>query len=695
MDTAARRREMVERQIAARGVEDPRVLAAMEAVAREAFLPPALAEFSYEDSPLPIEEEQTISQPYVVALMAAALELGPADRVLEVGTGSGYAAAVLGTIAGEVFTVERHVLLADLARTRLAALGYANVRVRHGDGSLGWAEHAPYDGIVVAAGGPEIPRPLLDQLAVGGRLVIPVGPEVHLQELVRVRRTSAEEFQEERLGAVRFVPLLGERGWQQRGSGWEAPSEGPGPGEAIAVTTTIGALVPGGAHHALIPHSSPVKRGLVQLVRETARPFASIAKADVGPILERIGDARVVLLGEATHGTSEFYRFRARLTRELIVRKGFDLVAVEADWPDAARIDRYIRQRPAATAGRAEETAFSRFPTWMWRNEEVAELVGWLREHNARLADADQVGFHGLDIYSLYRSIAAVLRYLDEVDPEAAATARVRYGCLTPWERDPALYGRAALVRRFAICESDVVATLVELLRRRIDYASRDGERYFDALQNARAVAAAERYYRIMYYGSHEAWNLRDQHMFETLQLLLAARGPRSRAVVWEHNSHVGDAGATEMAARGELNVGHLARQAYRDAAYLVGFGTHEGTVAAAHEWDGPMEVMTVRPSHPESYERVFHDTGVSAFHLHLREPTRPEVAEELAEPRLERAIGVIYRPETELQSHYFQAVLPWQFDEYVWFDKSASITPLLAPTLVTPGLPETYPFGL
>jgi protein-L-isoaspartate(D-aspartate) O-methyltransferase len=435
---------------------------------------------------------------------------------------------------------------------------------------------------------------------------------------------------------------------------------------------------------------------VVQVICETARPFSSIDDADLGPILERIGGARVVLLGEATHGTSEFYRFRARLTRELILRQGFDLMAVEADWPDAARVDRYVRHRPRpAPEAPPQEPAFSRFPTWMWRNEEVGELVEWLREHNAGLEPERRVGFHGLDLYSLHRSIGAVLRYLQDVDPKAAAVARLRYGCLTPWERDPALYGRAALTRRFAICENDVVAVLVELLRRRLDYAARDGERFFDALQNARVAAAAERYYRIMYYGSHESWNLRDRHMFETLQLLLASRGPRSRAVVWEHNSHVGDAGATEMAARGELNVGHLVRQAYRDAAYLVGFGTDHGTVAAAHEWDGRMEVMAVRPSHPESYERFFHDTEVPAFHLHLREPDRPEVAEELEAPRLERAIGVIYRPETELQSHYFQAVLPWQFDEYVWFDETSAITPLAAPARRSPGVPETFPFGL
>jgi protein-L-isoaspartate(D-aspartate) O-methyltransferase len=334
----------------------------------------------------------------------------------------------------------------------------------------------------------------------------------------------------------------------------------------------------------------------------------------------------------------------------------------------------------------------------MWRNHEAGALIEWLREHNAGLDAAARVGFHGLDIYSLYTSIDAVLRYLDQIDPETAKVARLRYGCLSPWEREPALYGQAALTRRFPLCERDVVAMLSELLRHQLDYAARDGERFLDAVQNARVIAAAERYYRVMYYGSHQSWNLRDRHMFDTLELLLAARGPQSRGVVWEHNSHVGDAGATEMASRGEWNVGQLARESYGDDAFLVGFGTDRGTVAAAHEWDGPMERMAVRPSHGESYERICHDSGVPAFHLHLRQPERPELRGELEEPRLERAIGVVYRPETELQSHYFQAVLPWQFDEYVWFDETSAVTPF-APARPASArardLPETFPFGL
>lgn len=709
-DFEALRRGMVERQIAGRGVRSRDVLDAMLTVPREVFVPGHLAEFAYEDSALPIEEEQTISQPYIVALMAEALEVGPGDRVLEVGAGSGYAAAVLSRIVGEVFAIERHQALAERARERMQRLGYTNVHIVHGDGTLGWPEHAPYDAIAVAAGGPDVPPALQSQLAPGGRLVIPIGTDPRLQELVRVRRTP-DGFRRESLGAVRFVPLVGAQGWQTPEGGQNLPFVDPVPplpgagGEGDTRTQeSMEALPPPGESPLAAPEPAVVlshprrpsaPESVARLIREAAEPFDGIESAELGPLLDRIGDCRVVLLGEATHGTSEFYRMRARITRDLVEKKGFNIVAVEADWPDAAQIDRYVRHgrhRPASAGAR--EATFSRFPTWMWRNREVADFVDWLRGHNAGVADRDrQVSFHGLDLYSLYSSIGSVLRYLDQVDREAAQVARLRYGCLTPWERDPALYGRAAIVRRFAICEAEVISTLKDLLQRRLEYQAGDGDSYLDAVQNARIVANAERYYRVMYYGSAESWNLRDQHMFDTLQTLLAFRGEDSKAVVWEHNSHIGNAAATEMAARGELNVGQLVREEHGSRAYLLGFGTDHGTVAAATDWDGEMEIKRVRPSHPESYERLCHDSGVPAFLLPLREPRRAEVREELEPPRLERAIGVIYRPETELLSHYFQAVLPWQFDELCWFDETRAVSPL--GTQEVHGMPETYPFGL
>jgi erythromycin esterase-like protein len=431
--------------------------------------------------------------------------------------------------------------------------------------------------------------------------------------------------------------------------------------------------------------------GAIRLLSESAERIQGIEDAEVGTLLERIGGSRVVLLGEATHGSSEFYRMRARITRELIERKGFSIVAVEADWPDAAWVDRYVRHASGPPAG---EAPFTRFPRWMWRNREVSEFVEWLRERNAAVREPERrAGFYGLDLYSLYGSIGVVLDYLDRVDPAAARVARERYACLAPWMGNPAAYGRAAITDRYASCESEVVAMLLDVLSRRLEYAQRDGTQFLDAAQNAQLIANAERYYRIMYHGRVASWNLRDQHMFDTLATLLAFHGPESKAVVWAHNSHVGDAAATEMGELGEHNVGQLCRQAFGRDAYLVGFGTDHGTVAAASDWDEPMQVMTVRPAHPESYERLCHDTEIPAFLLALGAPARPEVREELEASRLERAIGVIYRPQTELQSHYFPASLSRQFDEYVWFDRTEAVTPLAGPA--TAGLPDTYPFGL
>ena len=637
--------------MASRGIRDGAVLDAMRQVPREAFVGEELQEFAYQDAPLPIEVGQTISQPYIVALMAAALEVRESDRILEIGTGSGYAAAVLSRIAARVYSVERHAELAELATRRCRELGYDNVEILHGDGTLGWPAHAPFDGIVVAAGGPDPPKSLLEQLRVGGRLVIPVGPTPREQRLLRIMRADRDEYHRQDLGSVRFVPLVGSEGW----------------GDSDEVTTRP-------------PTRSATRPELIsELIRETAEPIREIETAELGGLIDRIGDARVVLLGEATHGTSEFYRMRARITRELIEKKGFDFVAVEADWPDAAEINHWVRRLRTPPLDRS---AFTRFPTWMWRNHEVKTFVEWLRQCDADADNPKQVGFYGLDLYSLYTSIAAVLTYLDDVDPDLAATARQRYGCLTPWEADPATYGRAVVSGAFRGCERDAVRMLRELLQRRLDYEHVIGEKYgpprfFDAARNAQLVADAEKYYRVMYYGSRQSWNLRDRHMFETLQALLAFHGAESKGVVWEHNSHVGNAAATEMGARGELNIGQLCRDAYGDRAFLVGFGTDRGTVAAASDWDGPMQNKRVRPSHVDSYEHLCHRSEVEAFLLHLRAPVREAIRFELAVPRLERAIGVIYRPETEMASHYFQAVLPDQFDEYIWFDRTTAVRAL------------------
>lgn len=669
---------MVERDIASRGVTDPNVLAAMRVIPRELFIPPEFRREAYSDRALPIAEGQTISQPYVVALMIESAEVKPGDRVLEVGTGSGYAAAVLSRIADDVYTVERHPLLAEQARQRLRQLGCDNVHIAVRDGTLGWEEHAPYDAIIVAAGAPaQIPRALQEQLAPRGRLLIPRGVTQLGQDLIRVRRSrDGTHFDEENLGAVAFVPLIGAAGWTSAGG--RAAREN----EEQRLQPAEG----GAALHA-------VPRTLPERIAAGAETFTDIDSASLVPLLTRIGDARLVLIGEASHGTSEFYRMRARITQELIERRGFHFVAVEADWPDAAEIDAYVRDTPRE---RPREKPFQRFPRWMWANTDVMDFVHWLRAHNEGHPVGERVGFHGLDLYSMHASIDAVLHYLDDVDPSAAALARERYACLTPWQADPLLYGASPPVGAFDDCESAVLAMLNDLMRSRFDYVRADGRRFADAIHNARLIASAEKYYRVMYRGSAAAWNLRDQHMFDTLVMLLEEAGPHARGVVWAHNSHLGDASATAMEQRGEFNVGQLVRKSFRDDAYLIGFGTHTGTVAAAPEWGAPMQIMNVRPSHPRSYEHLAHESEVPAFFLPLRTDKDGSLRDALKPDRLERAIGVIYRPETELQSHYFHASLPRQFDEWIWFDESTAVTPISeAHREELAGLPDTFPFGI
>ena len=654
------RKQMIDYQLAARGLHDQSVLDALNAVPREEFVPTDLVEFAYRDSPLPIAASQTISQPYIVALMTAALELKAEDRVLEVGTGSGYAAAVLAEIAKEIYTIERHKILADTARSRLQQLDYSNIQVLYGDGTLGWPENAPFDAIIVAAGGPDVPESLKQQLAIGGRLVIPVGSSLQTQKLVRVRRINETEYQQEDLGSVRFVPLIGAAGWEDES--------------------------------AVKPAAEKPEATLPELIYQSSEHFARIDDVNLDNLMQRIGDSRVVLLGEASHGTAEFYEMRARITKELIEKKGFTIVAAEADWPDAAHINHYIHGTEPDPL--LESKPFSRFPTWMWANHSVLDFTHWLKKHNDKIDSShSQVGFYGLDLYSLFSSIDAVLSYLDKVDPETAEIARTRYGCLMPWSDDLGMYSRVTISKQYRECEEDVITTLQDLLKKRMEYSIKDGEQFFNAEQNARLVKNAERYYRTMYYAENNSWNQRDQHMFETLQSVLKHRGPDSKAVIWEHNSHIGDARATQMSARGEFNIGQLARQEYGDSAYLIGFGTDHGTVAAASEWGGPMEVKQVQPSHIDSYERVCHEVKTDNFLLPLRKPLQQITRTKLLAERLERAIGVIYRPETELQSHYFYACLPNQFDEYIWFDETRAVDPLSKET--TKGIPDTFPFGL
>ncbi len=445
-------------------------------------------------------------------------------------------------------------------------------------------------------------------------------------------------------------------------------------------------------------------RLVVAAVRDAAHRLHG-TPADFDPLLAAVGDARLVLLGEASHGTHDFYRVRAEITKRLIRERGFSAVAVEADWPDAYRVNRYVRGRSKDADAADALSGFARFPQWMWRNADVLDFVGWLREHNDdRDADPAKAGFYGLDLYSLHASMHAVVDYLKVVDPEAAVRAAHRYACFESFGGDPQVYGYTTKLRLAPSCETAVISQLVELRAAAAEYAKRDGrlapDDLFFAEQNAKVVANAERYYRAMFEDHAASWNLRDQHMAETLGALsafLEADPRRAKIVVWAHNSHLGDARATEMGSRrGELNVGQLIRERYGRAAILVGFTTYTGTVTAASDWNADAERKMVRPALPESYEALFHECGLGNFFLDLRSPGDAIAA--LEQPRLERAIGVIYRPETERPSHYFGARLPHQFDAVFHYDHTRAVEPLERTPLWERGEPElleTYPSAL
>jgi erythromycin esterase-like protein len=444
-------------------------------------------------------------------------------------------------------------------------------------------------------------------------------------------------------------------------------------------------------------HSSPLSTAIASV----AYPLNGAAN-DYDPLMELVGDARFVLLGEATHGTHEFYRERAEITKRLILEKGFTAVAVEADWPDAYRVNRYVRGCNDDPDSKGALTGFRRFPTWMWRNTEVLEFIDWLRSHNDALSSEQvKAGFYGLDLYSLFGSMQEVLSYLDRVDPEAAKQARSRYACFDHYHEDSQRYGYATSFGMSATCEEQVLKQLQELRARAPQYREQDGQlaadAFFHAEQNARLVKNAEQYYRTMFQGRISSWNLRDRHMADTLDALaghLSRPGQLAKVVVWEHNSHIGDARATEIGEQGEWTVGQLVRERHRDDAVLIGFSTYQGTVTAASDWDGPAENKRVRPALPGSYEEAFHRVGLPRFLLPLRGEAAAAILPSTA--LLERAIGVIYAPSSERQSHYFYAHLAQQFDAVLHFDETRAVQPLERSARWESGeAPETYPVGI
>src|SRR5213080_529518 len=433
-----------------------------------------------------------------------------------------------------------------------------------------------------------------------------------------------------------------------------------------------------------------------ELVREIAQPLFG-GSDDYDALLALIGNARFVLIGEATHGTHEFYSERATITKRLIREKGFSILAIEADWPDSARVHRNVRDDTMANADKAL-SGFRRFPTWMWRNKVVVEFVEWLRAFNKNIdANRPEAGFYGMDLYSLHASIEAVLKYLDKIDPDSARRARLRYSCFDHFSRKPQEYGYATTVGAIESCEKAVVEQLTELQQKAAEFLSRDGdvaaEEFFFAEQNARLVKDAEQYYRAMFRGRASSWNLRDRHMVDTVESMVAhLNGSRQpKAIIWAHNSHLGDARATEMSHYDEVNVGQLIRERFGNDSVLIGFTTHHGTVTAASDWGAPAERKNVRPALRGSYEALFHETGLPWFWIDLRGAGQIGV---LQQRRIERAIGVIYLPERERFSHYFHARLPEQFDAVIHFDETRAVEPLERTSIWEEGeLPETYPF--
>jgi erythromycin esterase-like protein len=439
----------------------------------------------------------------------------------------------------------------------------------------------------------------------------------------------------------------------------------------------------------------------VDAVQEFAHPLSG-NRHDFDRFLKHAGKCRYVLMGEASHGTHEFYRTRAELTKRLIQDYGFNLICWEADWPDAVRVNQYIKSRSGDRTAEEALRGFKRFPSWMWRNTDIVELVEWLREYNRSQPKGEtMVSAHGLDLYSLHASMGEVVRYLDRVDPAEAERARKRYSCFEDYGEDPQHYGMIAGLQQGGSCEEEVVQQLIALQKRTSDALHDDNREGSDALfyaeQNARVAKNAEAYYRALYRGRPNTWNLRDTHMAEMMDELCdyyTRQGDEPKAIVWAHNSHLGDARATQMSERGELNLGQLIRERHPRETWNLGFTTYTGTVMAADDWDAPAKIKKVRPGLPESYESLFHETGLQNFLINIR--PNAELSRRLEEPLLERAIGVIYRPETERYSHYFEARLASQFDSVIHFDETRALTALEAvsePDVMD--LPETFPSGV
>ncbi len=439
----------------------------------------------------------------------------------------------------------------------------------------------------------------------------------------------------------------------------------------------------------------------LEILKESILPIN--INDDYNILLQKAKDAKIVLIGEASHGSQDFYSTRAELTKRLIKEKDFNAVAVEADWPDAYKINRYVQKNGEGITALEALDDFKRFPTWMWRNTIVLEFISWLNNYNSILNENNRVGFYGLDLYSLHGSINAVINYLEKVDPEAAKRARYRYSCFDHYGEDPQSYGYAANFNITESCETEVVDQLSELYNQSFNYIKKDGfvaeDEFFFAEQNAKIAKNAEEYYRSMFKGHVVTWNLRDEHMMQTLESLdkhISHKIGAAKIVVWEHNSHLGDARATEMSQRGELNVGQLVKEKYGKKSFSIGFTTNTGTVTAASNWGEIAERKKIRPGLNNSYEELFHQTKIPKFIILSEETKNDPELKRILKSKLERAIGVIYLPRSERISHYFFADIAEQFDAVIHIDNTTAVEPIDKNSTWEKGeLPETFPSGV
>lgn len=639
----------IKEQLKDKGISNTLLLEAFKNIPEAFYLSESLHPYFYEDVRIEKSIENTEPRVIVIARMLEQLKVKEEEKILITGVDSIYILVVLSKIYKDVYTVETNNTYANWTLEVLKTIDITNVHIKIGNPEKGWEEKGPFDAILIATELKKISSTIKKQLKIGAQLLAPVGPDWSHVMLEIIKRVSEKEF--------------------------------------ITKATRDSYFIPNPKMIPKIGTETYPENEIIDEIGINSIPFKSIKKFPIEGLLERIGDAKVVLLGEASHGTSEFYLTRQEITKALIEKKGFNFICAEADWSDAEQINNYVRNQYKAQ----DWMPFVRFPEWMWKNKEVLNFVDWLKEYNTK--NNNTIGFYGLDLYGLENSIDLVIKYLENIDEELAELAKSRYACIIPYMSNPAIYGKLVINNKLESCEKEVLKMLFDLLKNKNKL--NHSQEYFYAYQNATVVIDAERYYKAMYYGSAESWNLRDFHMFYTLKSLLAYYGKDTKTVVWAHNSHVGNALATEMYARGEINIGHLCREHFGKKSYHIGFGTNTGTVAAARNWGDKMEVININESIENSYENLCRRTNVSKFTLPLREEhSDKNLSHFLSTPRFQRAIGVVYKPETELMSHYFKCVLPSQFDEYIWFNKTKAVTPIITKTEASK-LKNIHPFGL